>query len=124
MKSTVMPWLAAVTVRLTPKALRLSDLRDAGKSWEEAEAIVDREFTADGMHLRKGAALNSNFFLKGKEAMKAATLTICLLCLFLAGCSGARIQRIRSSGIHFVPGAGPALQPHPTVPAARRAGHR
>jgi hypothetical protein len=39
---------------LTPKAVRLEHLMAAGKSFDEAFAIVDREFTADGLLPRRG----------------------------------------------------------------------
>jgi hypothetical protein len=35
----------------TPKAVRLNALRVLGKSFDEAFAIADREFTADGLEL-------------------------------------------------------------------------
>jgi hypothetical protein len=39
---------------LTPKAARLEQLRAEGKSFNEAFAIADREFTADGLLARRG----------------------------------------------------------------------
>lgn len=39
--------------KITPKGFRLHDLVRQGKSWQEAEAVVDREFTEDGMDLRQ-----------------------------------------------------------------------
>jgi hypothetical protein len=38
----------------TPKAVRLNALRVLGKSFDEAFAIADREFTPDGMLPRRG----------------------------------------------------------------------
>jgi hypothetical protein len=38
----------------TPKAERLNALRADGKSFDEAFAIADREFTSDGMLPRRG----------------------------------------------------------------------
>ncbi|HEX3091613.1 MAG TPA: hypothetical protein VHW72_03255 [Candidatus Angelobacter sp.] len=41
-------------VTLTPKAERLEQLRAQGKSFDEALAIADREFTPDGLLPRRG----------------------------------------------------------------------
>jgi hypothetical protein len=41
----------------TPKAERLNALRAEGKSFDEALAIADREFTSDGMALKPGQQL-------------------------------------------------------------------
>jgi hypothetical protein len=38
----------------TPKAERLNALRAEGKSFDEAFAIADREYTSDGMSLKPG----------------------------------------------------------------------
>jgi hypothetical protein len=38
----------------TPKAERLNALRAEGKSFDEALAIADREFTSDGLLPRRG----------------------------------------------------------------------
>jgi hypothetical protein len=43
-----------VFVMLTPKAVRLEHLMAAGKSFDEAFAIADREFTPDGLLPRRG----------------------------------------------------------------------
>ena len=39
---------------LTPKAVRLEQLRAQGRSFDEAFAIADREFTPDGLLPRRG----------------------------------------------------------------------
>jgi hypothetical protein len=41
---------------LTPKAVRLERLMAEGKSFDEAFAIADREFTVDGLLPRRGTA--------------------------------------------------------------------
>jgi hypothetical protein len=43
-------------VMLTPKAFRLEHLMAEGKSFDEAFAIADREFTLDGLLPRRGTA--------------------------------------------------------------------
>jgi hypothetical protein len=45
---------AKTRVSLTPKALRMNELRAAGMSFDEAFAIADRESTPDGLLLRRG----------------------------------------------------------------------
>jgi hypothetical protein len=40
----------------TPKAIRMEQLRSQGKSFDEAFAIADREFTSDGLLSRRGVA--------------------------------------------------------------------
>jgi hypothetical protein len=44
---------------LTPKALRVQQLRGQGKSFDEAFAIADREYTSDGLTLKPEAAIAS-----------------------------------------------------------------
>jgi hypothetical protein len=41
---------------LTPKTARVEQLRAAGKSFDEAFAIADREYTSDGMSLKPDAS--------------------------------------------------------------------
>jgi hypothetical protein len=41
----------------TPKAIRMEQLRSQGKSFDEAFAIADREFTPNGMALKPGQQL-------------------------------------------------------------------
>jgi hypothetical protein len=40
----------------TPKGERVNELRAEGKSFDEAFAIADREFTVDGLLPRRGTA--------------------------------------------------------------------
>lgn len=40
---------------LTPKAKRVNELSAQGKSFDEAFAIADSEYTSDGMSLKPGA---------------------------------------------------------------------
>jgi hypothetical protein len=46
----------AQTETFTPKAMRVQELRAEGKSFDEAFAIADREFTLDGLLPRRGTA--------------------------------------------------------------------
>jgi hypothetical protein len=45
---------AKVSISLTPKALRVEELRAQGKSFDEAFVIADHEYTPDGLLLRRG----------------------------------------------------------------------
>lgn len=44
-----------IFVSLTRKAVRMEHLMAAGKSFDEAFAIADREYTSDGLSLKPGA---------------------------------------------------------------------
>lgn len=44
-------------VSLTPKAMRVQELRGQGMSFDEAFAIADSEYSSNGMALKPGAAL-------------------------------------------------------------------
>jgi hypothetical protein len=48
--------IKAILETFTPKASRLQELRAKGKSFDEAFAIADREFTSDGMSLKPDAS--------------------------------------------------------------------
>jgi hypothetical protein len=44
--------MAALEATFTPKASRIQRLRAEGKSFNDAFAVADREYTSDGMSLK------------------------------------------------------------------------
>jgi hypothetical protein len=57
---------------LTPKAVRLERLMAEGKSFDEAFAIADREYTSDGMSLKPpfdGAGASNAILASGVAQM-------------------------------------------------------
>jgi hypothetical protein len=53
-RGPVMVPFSRQNVSLTPKAMRVQKLITEGKSFDEAFAIADREYTSDGMSLKPG----------------------------------------------------------------------